>query len=89
MTAGQCVTAPRFFTRHLVGSFNQKPPELGSLYLSNEFGGEVGAGLKAMGHGVTTVDQPQSHDVMVSIHRESGVMQAAGDPRTNRHAAAL
>ena len=89
VTAGQCVTAPRFFTRHLVGSFNQKPPELGSLYLSNEFGGEVGAGLKATGHRVTTVDRPQSHDVMVSIDRESGVMQAAGDPRTNRHAAAF
>ena len=89
VTVGECVAAPRFFTRHLVGSFNQKPPELGSLYLRSELGDEVSGGLKAMGHGVATVDRPQSHEVMLSIDREPGVLQAAGDPRTNRHAAAI
>ena len=48
----------------------------------------MSAGLKAAGHGVVTVDQPESHDVMVRIDREPGVMQAAGDPgptATQRH----
>lgn len=85
----ECVTPPRFFTKHYVGSFNQPPPELGSLYLNKELEQSVIEELKALGHEVTLIDKPQSHDVILHIDHRTGLIRAAGDPKTARHAAAF
>ncbi len=46
----ESVTAVRFGTDHLVGSFGQTPPELGSLTIYSKAGERTIADLKARGH---------------------------------------
>jgi gamma-glutamyltranspeptidase/glutathione hydrolase len=83
----EAVTAPRFMTNHHLGSFRQKPPELGSLWINQEAGEATINGLKALGHKVE-VRRPTVAPVMLSIDPKTGEIQAAGDPRARRHAAA-
>ena len=49
----RAVTAPRFGTNHHLGSFRQKPPELGSLLLYPEVGDNTFRDLEARGHKLT------------------------------------
>ena len=88
MTPVQCVTSPRFQTGHMVGSFNQPPPRLGSLTLQKEDGEDVIEDLKARGHKVRVTDGPGSHDVILTVDPESGLIRAAGDPKAKRPYAA-
>jgi gamma-glutamyltranspeptidase/glutathione hydrolase len=82
------VTAVRFGTDHMVGSFRQRPPELGSLQIYEEAGEALIAELKARGHHVKTVHGPLWAPSVLAIDPASGAIQAAGDPKAGRHAAA-
>ncbi len=83
------VTLPRFITKHYVSSFLQKPPELGSLYVCSEFDQETRSALAALGHNVQILSSPTTHPTMLRVDAKSGKIEAAGDPRTARHAAAF
>jgi len=82
----EAVTAARFATDHLVGSFNQTPPQLGSLTAYASLGEETIAALKKLGHRVTIGQPPLGHPVMLSIDPQTGQKCAAGDPKAGRHA---
>jgi gamma-glutamyltranspeptidase / glutathione hydrolase len=81
------VTAPRFGTDHHLNSFRQKPPLLGDLQLPPEFGEEVAAALAQKGHRIRA-KRPAEASTMLSIDPATGVIEAAGDPKARRHAAA-
>ena len=87
-TPSEAVTAPRFITNHLIGSFNQPPPRLGSLSIYKAVGRDTIEALKARGHRVQTAKPPLAHPVMLVIDPTTGRKQAAGDPRARRHARA-
>lgn len=84
----QAVTAPRFITNHLVGSFNQTPPQLGSLLVYESLGRETIDALAARGHRVQTQKPPFGHPVMITLDPQTGQKWAAGDPLAGRHARA-
>ena len=82
------VTAPRFITNHLVGSFNQTPPQLGSLLVEKSLGQETIDALSARGHRIQVAKPPFGNPVMLVLDPVTGHMQAAGDPKAARHARA-
>ncbi len=84
----RAVTAPRFVTDHLIGSFNQTPPQLGSLTLSESFDPQAVAELEKLGHHVARKTLPLGHPVMLVFGPQSGEKSAAGDPAAQRHARA-
>jgi gamma-glutamyltranspeptidase/glutathione hydrolase len=88
MTPAEAVTAPRFLTAHFLGSFLQAPPKLGSLNLNPDVGEAVIADLQSRGHRVTLQKGPLATPVLLRIDTTSGRIEAAGDPKARRHAAA-
>jgi gamma-glutamyltranspeptidase / glutathione hydrolase len=88
LTPAQAVTAPRFLTAHHLGSFRQKPPELGSLELDDRFGAELIEALRARGHLVKTKKAPLWDPAVLVIDRKTGIFHGAGDPAAGRHAGA-
>lgn len=84
----KAVTAPRFNTDHLLGSFQQTAPKLGQLLINPEVGEEVIKELQARGHLVDARPRNVSSPVMLSIDAATGLIRAAGDPRSRRHAGA-
>jgi gamma-glutamyltranspeptidase / glutathione hydrolase len=88
MSPREAVTAVRFGTNHLVGSFGQTPPQLGSLLIYPEVGSQTIDALKARGHQVKLEKPPMWHPVVLAIDPASGEINVAGDPKANRHAAA-
>jgi gamma-glutamyltranspeptidase / glutathione hydrolase len=85
----ESVTAPRFLTDHFLGSFRKTPPVLGSLKIYADVGEDTIAALKARGHKVTIGQPPMAAAPSVlTIDRASGLIEAAGDPKARRHAAA-
>lgn len=86
----QAVTAPRFSTDHHVNSFGQSPPLLGSLKVQRQLGEATIADLKARGHDVSVTNGAIAAPVLIRIERTGGPISinAAGDPRAGRHAAA-
>jgi gamma-glutamyltranspeptidase/glutathione hydrolase len=85
----QAVTAPRFGTNHHLGSFRQTPPELGSLLIYSDVGESTIKELEARGHKVRTVNGPLWAPSVLTIDRAGGTLNAAGDPKARRHAAAF
>jgi gamma-glutamyltranspeptidase/glutathione hydrolase len=81
------VVTPRFGTHHHLGSFRQTPPQLGSLLLSSRISANDVKDLQARGHRVTITDSLWA-PCMLRIDPKTGHIQAAGDPRAGRHAAA-
>src|SRR5581483_10009977 len=73
----EAVTAPRFMTNHHLGSFRQKPPELGSLWITEDVGQDTINALKALGHKVE-LRRPTVAPVMLSLDPKTGEIQAAG-----------
>jgi len=86
LSPADAVTRPRFYTDHLVGSFNQTPPQLGSLTVESALGRDTIEALKARGHQVKLDKPPFAHPIMVTIDPKTGFKQAAGDPKAKRHA---
>jgi gamma-glutamyltranspeptidase/glutathione hydrolase len=82
------VTAPRFGTNHHLGSFGQKPPELGSLLLAAGHDTSLAKALTTMGHKVTTSKGVLWAPVILKIDPKTGQKEAAGDPKARRHAGA-
>ncbi|MEC7695741.1 MAG: gamma-glutamyltransferase [Planctomycetota bacterium] len=85
----QVATAtPRFGTRHLIGSFGQPPPQLGNLTLDPRLAPDVADALRSRGHKIEVTSGPIGAPCMVSIDKESGRVDVAGDPATGRVALA-
>ena len=87
LSPAESVTSPRFGTNHHIGSFRQKPPELGDLHISPDVGEGTIEELKARGHQVVA-KAPASAPCVIAIDPDTRKLQAAGDPKTRRHAAA-
>jgi gamma-glutamyltranspeptidase/glutathione hydrolase len=88
MSPAQSVTQPRFGTAHHMSSFRQAPPVLGSLFLDPKHGEETIKELRDLGHKVTLLKAPWGRPVVVRFDHQSGTIEAAGDPRAGRNAAA-
>lgn len=86
LAPAEAVTSPRFGTNHHLGSFRQTAPELGNLILHPEFGSSFVKEMTARGHKVTS-RRPADATIVIGIDPASGLIRAAGDPRS-RHAAA-
>jgi len=87
LTPKQTVSSPRFSTNHMVGSFRQPKPELGSLRINSEVGEAVIAELKERGHRVTLQKGAIGAATVLTLDPESKMLHAAGDPKALRHAA--
>jgi gamma-glutamyltranspeptidase/glutathione hydrolase len=88
LTPAKAVTAPRFVTNHLLGSFRQAPPKLGSLDIDAGVGQAVIDELRARGHRVQVAKPPVWIPSAMRLGADSGEIEAAGDPAAGRHAAA-
>lgn len=88
LTPSEAVTAPRFVTEHYISSFLQRPPVLGDLTLEGSFPEQVQSDLKARGHRLTLKNPPLWVPTVIRIDPASGRLEAAGDPKAGRHAAA-
>jgi gamma-glutamyltranspeptidase / glutathione hydrolase len=88
MPPAEAVTSARFVTEHYVGSFNQPPAKLASLFVYGSLGKETIAALAARGHRIEVKKPPFGHPVMLTIDPRTGEKHAAGDPKANRHARA-
>ena len=89
LPVAKAVSAPRFGTNHLVGSFRQTPPELGSLLLDARLGDETTSDLSKRGHDVSTSKGSLWAPSALRIDRTTGRFEAAGDPDAGRHAGAF
>lgn len=88
--AAELVSTPRYCTDHLVGSFSQPPPKLGSLTMGTKTDSKVVEDLKSRGHRIELDDFWQMRTVIV-IDPETSLLHGAGDPEAPipRHAAAF
>ncbi len=95
MMPEEAVTAGRFSTPHHQGSFNPNPKReetLGTpagLTVEDRLKNGVKEDLAKRGHKITTTTRPIAYPVMIYVDPDTGIIRAAGDPRTRRHAAAL
>ena len=89
LSPAEAVTAPRFSTAHLIGSFRQTPPKLASLTVNPGIGRSVIDELARRGHRVQVDKDPIGHPSVLVIDGKTGIVRAAGDPQAGRHAAAL
>lgn len=88
LTPADAVTAPRFLTGHFLGSFRQAAPKLGFLEIYEEVGPKVVSELESLGHRVSVHKPPLAAPILLRIDPQSGRLEAAGDPKARRHAAA-
>ena len=89
MSPVDSLAAVRFATNHHVGSFRQTPPELGNLTVSADVGESIITGLTAKGHRIKPSGPAIGSPVVIRLSPKTGRIEAAGDPRTGRHAAAF
>jgi gamma-glutamyltranspeptidase/glutathione hydrolase len=89
LSPAEAVRSPRFGTNHLLGSFRQTPPTLGSLLINPAVGEETIRDLRARGHKVTIRKGPLWSPTVVSVDPATGLIRAAGDPRAGRHTSGL
>lgn len=81
----EAIEVGRFHTDHLISSFRQKPPALGSLVLEKGVPDDVAAELAKRGHIVKKVDRPQSNPIVLTRDPATGLIRAAGDPNSHRN----
>jgi len=95
MLPEKAVTAARFETGHHENSFDPNPDRSEAfvsprrLTVSQAVPSQVRDALSQRGHQLTTTTGPIAHPVMIHIDPETGMIYAAGDPRSGRHAGAL
>ena len=82
------VTSPRFSTEHHIGSFAQSPPKLGSLTLQSAFPEAVATELGQRGHILQRTDGIIAAPSILILDPTRGTLEASGDPKSGRHAAA-
>ncbi|MFN0052532.1 MAG: gamma-glutamyltransferase family protein [Planctomycetales bacterium] len=88
LSPAESMKAVRFGTNHLLGSFRQTPPRLGSLLIHAEADDATIQDLERRGHTVERSTGPLWAPSLIRIHPE-GRFEAAGDSRAGRHAAAF
>jgi gamma-glutamyltranspeptidase/glutathione hydrolase len=88
MSPAVAVRTPRFGTNHMVGSFRQAPPVLGSLLINPEIGDSAISELGARGHKVVRSKGPLWAPCVLVIDPKTQMLHGAGDPRASRHAGA-
>jgi gamma-glutamyltranspeptidase/glutathione hydrolase len=89
MNPTQAVNQPRWATNHHVGSFCQTPPQPGNLRLDAGFSDSAAEALRALGHVVKRERPPIGNPILLRIDPDTHRIDAAGDPKARRHAAAL
>ena len=95
MLPKDAVTTSRFYTSHHQNSFDPNPNrseafvKAGSLHINSDISTNTQSALIARGHLLQTTSRPIAHPVMIYIDHEKGIIYAAGDPRTQRHADAI
>ncbi len=89
MLPEEAVTAPRWSTEHLVGSFLQTPPRLGVVKVNPAVMEAAGKDLQAWGHKLEVEDAPLGEPSLLAIDPRYGVIMATGDPAAGREAAAF
>ena len=95
MMPKDAVTAPRFHMNHHQDSFNPNPDRSaafvgrGQLNVNAEISADVQQDLASRGHILGTTAGPIANPVMIFIEHTTGMIYAAGDPKANRHAAAV
>lgn len=82
----ESLAAPRFYTEHHVGSFRQRPPQLGSLRIYRNVGGDTTRELAKRGHRISAVGDTGQPSI-ITVDPRTGFIRAAGDADTDRHAA--
>ena len=88
MNPSEAVTAPRFKTEHLIGSFGQPKPKLGSLSLYKGFSSSKISELESRGHLIRLEDAPFGAPIALVLDPKTGIKHVAGDPAAKRHVAA-
>src|SRR5262249_42751632 len=88
LSPADAVTAPRFYTKHLLSSFRQALPELGNLQINPGVGDKTLAELAKRGHKIQLQEGPVWAPSVLTLDPASKRIQAAGDPTAGRHAAA-
>lgn len=95
MGPAEAVTGQRFCTEHHEDSFTSYPDRRdsivgrGRLGLDGELFGECGEALRKLGHEVYERATAVADPVMVRLDLQTGQVEAAGDPRSGRHAGVL
>lgn len=89
MLPEEAVTAPRWATEHLVGSFLQTPPRLGVVKVNPKIMEEAGEALAAWGHKLELDEKPQGEPSLLALDPRYGIVIATGDPAAAREAAAF
>ena len=84
----EATAAPRYGTRHLIGSFRQPPPQLGNLTLDPRLAPKVRKSLADRGHLIEVTRGPIGAPCMFALDSQTGRIQVAGDPATGRVAMA-
>jgi gamma-glutamyltranspeptidase/glutathione hydrolase len=88
LSPADTVTLPRYSTDHHIGSFAQSAPKLGSLTLNADIDEQTTEDLTQRGHVITKARGAIGNPIVLRIDQASGQIEAAGDPRSARHAAA-
>jgi gamma-glutamyltranspeptidase/glutathione hydrolase len=88
MSPKDAVTAPRYSTDHHIGSFAQAAAKLGSLSVNSSLEDATVRELEGLGHTVTRSKGAVGNPVVLRIDPNTHVIEAAGDPKSARHAAA-
>ncbi len=95
MLPKDAVTTSRFYTSHHQNSFDPNPNrneafvKAGSLHINSDISTDTQSALIDRGHLLQTTSRPIAHPVMIYIDHKKGLIHAAGDPRTQRHADAI
>ncbi len=92
MNAQQAIEAPKFTTDHLVDSFAGHPFEAGALNLEERLFKDTRLvrDLEGRGHAVESTGSWRNGTAptVIIYDADTGIMEAAGDPRRHRHAIA-
>jgi len=88
LPAAESMKAVRFGTKHHVGSFRQAPPDLGSLLIHPDADPATVAALEKMGHKIDQSSRALWAPCVIRID-PTGQLEAAGDSKAGRHAAAF
>lgn len=89
MLPDEAVTAPRWTSEQLVGSFLQTAPRLGVLKADPKLVQASGAALEKLGHKIESEPVAIGEPSILVLDPNNGIMIAAGDPATGREAAAF